>query len=133
VFAQANIPIRMPFDLAVTAGRSPAGTQQEKGDPMTVSKFEGIRNSLLPAQDRCIAQLNELVFQPQPSSDDILQGVRLIDEFKQIHFDALARFIADPDSFPVDTMADMLSRSQTILTESLLSLDEVMLRSRSRT
>lgn len=90
---------------------------------MTVSEFENIRSVLVPAQDRCIARINELVFQPQPSWNDIEEGIRLIDKFKAIHDDALTRFIAEPDSFPVNAMADMLSRSQTILTESLLGLD----------
>jgi hypothetical protein len=99
---------------------------------MTESSYVSIRISLLQAQDRCIARINELVFQTQPTWDDIVQGIRLIDEFKAIHYNALARFVADPDSFPVDSMAEMLSRSQTILTEALLSLDELMQRNRSR-
>lgn len=98
---------------------------------MTVSTFESIRSSLLPAQDRCIAHLNELAFQVQPPWDDIKQGIRLIDDFKHIHYDALGKFVENPHCYPVDSMVEMLKRSQAILTESLLILEEIMRRSRS--
>lgn len=99
---------------------------------MTVSTFESIRNSLLPAQDRCISKLDELIFKTQPTWDDIKQGICLIDEFKLLHFDALSMFAAHPQLFPSDSMAEMLERSQAILTESLLILEGIMLRNYSR-
>lgn len=99
---------------------------------MTTNSYESIRSSLLPAQDRCIAKFDELVFQARPTSSDIEHGIRLIDEFKQIHFDAISKFVANSQSFPGDKMADMLIRSQTILTQMLLSLEDVLHRNRSR-
>jgi hypothetical protein len=99
---------------------------------MTLSSFERTRNALLCAEDRCIAHLNELVFQTQPAWDEIRQGFCLVDELKLSHYLALNEFVAHPNRFPVRSMSEMLKHSATTLSESLLIMEEILRHNHSR-
>jgi len=99
---------------------------------MNVSSFERIRVSLTRAEDACIAHLVELTSQSQPVWDDINKGYCLVNELREIHDRALDEFALRTWRYPLGAMSTLLKRSAVVLTQSLLTLDQIALRYYSR-
>lgn len=86
-----------------------------------------IRTSILDVENRCITCLNELIFQERPAWDEIERAFRSVADLKQVHSDALDLFAAHAGLFPARRMAALLKRSSTVLNESMLILDRIVL------
>ena len=91
---------------------------------MKVSSINRIRKSLQQAEDRCIAQLNELSFQTQPTREEIEKGFRVVNEFREIHANALDAFATYPRLFPA-TMPAILRQGALVLSQALHILDHL--------
>ncbi len=98
---------------------------------MSVNSFERIRSLLHCAESRCIYQLDELAVQDQPAREEIERGLRFVDELKQVHYEALNQFVAHPDRFPSRPTSAVLKHSATILSQSLIAMEDIIRKNRS--
>jgi hypothetical protein len=80
---------------------------------------------LAQAENKCIRQLNELTFQPEPSWEEINKGFQLTNELRQIHSDAMEGFALCAGLVPTRAVSSQLKHSALTLSEALLILDRL--------
>lgn len=99
---------------------------------MNAMSFMLTCKSLVKAESATINHLTELMFNPNPSWEDIEKGYRLANELNQTHTEALEGFAQHVGSLQSDEVTLLLKRSATTLAETLLVLDDLATRYHSR-
>jgi hypothetical protein len=92
---------------------------------MNVQNFLNTCESLVRAENACINHFTELMFQPNPSRQDVEAAARLVEELGKIHSDAMNTFAVHTGLPQAGEVSTLLKRSAITLTESLLMLDEI--------